>query len=696
MSSGRVRRVGSHLDTELDSGWELREGSAQEGASWQPIGAPGTVAGVLRRTGAWSLEAPPRDFDAAEWTFRTEFDAPEGGADRHVLRFDGLATLADVTLNDVLLLSSDNMFVEHEVDIGPVLRPRGNRLLLRFASLNVELGRRRPRPRWRVPMLQQQQLRWMRTTLLGRTPGWSPPAAPVGPWRGVWLESRRGFELTGLQLHPRVQGSEGRLELKCHVVAIGAAAVTRVEAALRRGGREFAGLLSRHARGDGHAGVVSVPEVALWWPHTHGEPCLYPLTLRVWLEGEREPVQVDAGAVGFRTLQWRTADDDFALSVNGVPVFCRGACWTPLDPVALHAPAAAYAPVIEQVRDAGMNMLRVGGTMVYEADAFYDACDAQGVLVWQDLMFANMDYPADAAFGDSARREVTQQLQRWQGRPAIALVCGNSEAEQQAAMWGAPRAHWTQELFSAELPRLLAELAPDLAYWPSSAHGGAFPFQADAGTASYYGVGAYLRPLSDARSSGLRFASECLGFANIPEPSTLARLPGGATKVHQAGWKARSPRDLGAGWDFDDVRDHYLHALYGIDAAALRSCDHERYLMLGRAVTGEAMAEAFAQWRAADASCRGALVWFWRDLWAGAGWGLVDDVGQPKACWWMLPVGPNGWLGSPACHGSALPRPKPPVACHKPSATNGAAGASRRTSVSIASWKAAVFHWPAR
>src|SRR5439155_17431200 len=126
------------------------------------------------------------------------------------------------------------------------------------------------------------------------------------------------------------------------------------------------------------------------------------------------------------------------------------------------------------------------------------------------------------------------------------------------------------------------------------------------------------------------------GFANIPEPSTLARLPGGATKVHQAGWKARSPRDLGAGWDFDDVRDHYLHALYGIDAAALRSCDHERYLMLGRAVTGEAMAEAFAQWRAADASCRGALVWFWRDLWAGAGWGLVDDVGQPKACWWML------------------------------------------------------------
>ena len=184
--------------------------------------------------------------------------------------------------------------------------------------------------------------------------------------------------------------------------------------------------------------------------------------------------------------------------------------------------------------------------------------------------------------------------------------------------------------------RLTAEVAPDVTYWPSSAHGGALPFQADAGTASYYGVGAYLRPVEDATRSGLRFASECLGFANIPEPSTLARLPGGATKVHQAGWKARSPRDLGAGWDFDDVRDHYLHRLYGADAAALRGTDHERYLMLGRAVTGEAMTEAFAQWRAAESSCRGALVWFWRDLWAGAGWGLLDDSGQPKACWWML------------------------------------------------------------
>jgi beta-mannosidase len=631
--SGRVRRINTHVRAPLDTGWELCEVSLT-GEAWRPIGRTGTVADVLRRHGLWSLDGAAKDFDASEWWFRTEFDAPGASAHRVVLGFDGLATCAEVTLNGDALLSSDNMFASHEIDVSHRLKPQGNRLALRFVSLNEALARRRPRPRWRVPMLQQQQLRWMRTTLLGRTPGWSPPAAAVGPWRGVWLECRSEIEVSDLHVRASVHGTEGRLDIACRIAPLGKASLVKAEAVLLRAGHQHAAALE--LRGDVCTGSVSVPDVALWWPHTHGEPCLYTLSLRLLLEGAHEPVDVDAGSVGFRTLQWRTTGDDFALSVNDVPVFCRGACWTPLDPVTLHAPAQAYAPAIAQVREAGMNMLRVAGPMVYEADAFYDECDAQGVLVWHDLMFANMDYPDDAAWRESVRHEVAQQLDRWQARPAMAVVCGNSEGEQQAAMWGAPREQWAQELFDVEMRALVAERAPTLMYWPSSAHGGAFPFQANAGTASYYGVGAYLRPLEDARLSGLRFASECLGFANIPETAALARLPSGATKVHQPGWKARSPRDLGAGWDFDDVRDHYLHTLFGIDPVALRYSDHERYLMLGRAVTGVVMTEAFAQWRSAESECRGALVWFWRDLWAGAGWGLLDDAGEPKACWWML------------------------------------------------------------
>ena len=285
-----------------------------------------------------------------------------------------------------------------------------------------------------------------------------------------------------------------------------------------------------------------------------------------------------------------------------------------------------------------MNMRRVCGPTVYEDAAFFEACDAAGMLVWQDLMFANMDYPEqDAAFMASVNAEVHQQLALWRARPSLAVVCGNSEVEQQAAMWGAARELWSPGLFHQTLAHCVRAALPDVPYWPSSAHGGAFPHQSDAGTSSYYGVGAYLRPPQDARRAELNFATECLGVSNVPPSSTIARMPGGHTlRVHHPGWKARAPRDLGAGWDFEDVRDHYLAELFGVDPVQCRYADHERYMALSRCVTGELMARAFAEWRRPGSRCGGALVWFLRDLWPGAGWGLVDDVGVPKACFYHL------------------------------------------------------------
>ena len=204
-------------------------------------------------------------------------------------------------------------------------------------------------------------------------------------------------------------------------------------------------------------------------------------------------------------------------------------------------------------------------------------------------------------------------------------------------MWGAPRERWAHPLFTRLLPAKIAALAPGIPYWPSSAHGGAFPHQGNSGTTSYYGVGAYRRPLTDARRAEIRFATECLGFANVPEEPNLAAMPGGPTiKVHDPRWKARSPRDLGAGWDFDDIRDHYLTEIFGVQPLDLRYSDHDRYLELSRMVSGEAMAAAFREWRRKRSTCNGALIWFLRDLWPGAGWGVIDAGGAPKAPYFFL------------------------------------------------------------
>ena len=123
----------------------------------------------------------------------------------------------------------------------------------------------------------------------------------------------------------------------------------------------------------------------------------------------------------------------------------------------------------------------------------------------------------------------------------------------------------------------------------------------------------------------------------MPDAAVVDELmKAGGTPPQDPRWKARTPRDGAAGWDFEDVRDHYLRALFGVDPAALRYSDVPRYLALSRVVTGEVMAATFSEWRRGGSSCRGALVWFLRDLWPGAGWGVLDAAGHPKAAYHYL------------------------------------------------------------
>jgi beta-mannosidase len=616
-----VRELAAHRRIPLERDWQMALAPAgavrPDENAWLPAGVPGTAAGALRDAGRWSFD-DDRDFDAEDAWWRLRFDAAPGPA---VLGFDGLATLAEVWLDGAKILDGANMFRAHRVRVE--LRGGAHELLIRCRALGPELKAKRPRPRWRVPMLVEQQLRWFRTTLLGRTPGWSPPCPAVGPWRPVWLE-REAAWIGDARLRARLDGAAGVAELDAEIDP----ALADAHLVLTRGGERHATPLRRDGE-SGHA-ELHIGAPTLWWPHTHGEPALYDAAIKAKLDGQ--DVRIALGRVGFRCIEIDQANGDFAVRVNGVPVFCRGACWTPLDVATLNAAPDDYRDAVAQMREAGMNMLRIGGTMVYEGDALYDALDEHGVLLWQDLMFANMDYPEDEAFTADALAEVDQQLARLAPHACLALVCGNSEGEQQAAMSGTGRERWAPALFHETLPPHVAAI--DAAYVPSSTHGGAFPHAANAGPSSYYGVGAYLRPLDDARRAEVRFASECLAFANVP---CDAALPGGlSSRVHHPSWKRRVPRDLGAGWDFDDVRDHYVARLFDVDPTALRVSDHARYLALGRAAVDEVMARTFAEWRRARSSTRGALVWFLRDLWPGAGWGVIDAAGRPKSCWYAL------------------------------------------------------------
>lgn len=615
--------------------------STFERLSWLPARVPGTVAGALRDAGR---EAG--DLDAQDWWFRTTFEAdPVAKGEEVVLDLGGIATVAEIHLNGELIGTSESMFARRRIDVGTRLRVV-NELVIRCLALRPLLAeRRRPRARWRTQLVADGNLRWFRTMLLGRAPGFAPGPAAVGPWRPIRLVRRRRLAVDGLRLRPILAGDEGRLSVTVQLRALDGRALDRVELELDGpSGRHRAGLrIETDGMTSSASGELRIPGIAAWWPHTHGDPALH--AVRLLVGRDDEVIVADVGRVGFRRLSAGASPDHdverdgLDLHVNGERIFARGAVWTPLDPVSLAPSHENLRVALATVRAAGMNMLRIPGFGAYESDGFHDLCDELGILVWQDFMFANLDYPfSDGAFRMMVEREAADVLGDLAGRPSLAVLCGNSEVEQQVAMLGLDPALGRDRFFGESLPALAHAAGADAAYVPSSPCGGDLPFRPDVGIANYYGVGAYRRPLTDARAAGVRFAAECLAFANVPDDRALDELAPGESRVgvDDPRWKAGVPRDNGSAWDFDDIRDHYLRLLFEVDPGELRGIDHERYLELSRAVSGEVMAEVFGEWRRTGSACGGGLVLWLRDLVAGAGWGLLDHHGRPKAAFHHL------------------------------------------------------------
>ena len=596
-----------------------------EPLGWVPATVPGTVA--------QALDLPldtTEDIEDRDWWWRTTLDVPVQGAWR--LHLDGLATLCEVFVGGAVAATSQSMFVPLDVPL-----PGGAvEVALCFRSLTASFKGRRARPRWKTALVDEQKLRFVRTSLLGRASGWMPRLPVVGPWRGVRLEPVPAAALVDRVLEATEVDGVARLRLSGRVEG----AVTAVRVVLRGQG-DVPAKIDVPIAGGRAALDVALPDIPLWWPHTELRPrdlipaggtrAASPEVREAWLElvvGGDVHVQ-PLPPVGFRSVRVDRAGDGFGVVVNGRRIFCRGANWMPRD--ARHPAEPGGAAVLEMVRH-GLNMLRVPGPTLWATRDLAEACMRSGVLLWQDLPFANFDLPHDdPGFAALVDAELRANLTALQGNPAVAVLCGGSEQEQQAAMMGLPREAWSHPFTTETLPARAAALLPGVPVVPNTPTGGALPFSTGEGLTHYYGVGAYKRPLTDIRRSNLRFTPECLGFSSLPDEQHLPRLQGGVPAPHHPAWKAGVPRDSGAGWDFEDVRDHYLQQIYGLDPVGLRSVDPARYRALSRLVPGMLMARAMAEWRRPGSGCGGALVWTLQDLRPGAGWGLLDSGGRPKA-----------------------------------------------------------------
>ncbi|MFG6413632.1 glycoside hydrolase family 2 protein [Roseateles sp. DC23W] len=640
---------------DLHDGWQLAEApdgadaaalAAIPAADWLPAAVPGSAHGALLVAGRvpdpfyGRNEAQLRWVGERTWAWRLDFDVTGELAPREQLVFEGLDTYCAVWLNGELLLQSDNMFVPHRVDVRDRLRPGRNQLLLRF---DPALARARE-----VEAVHGKRQLWngdsarlhVRKAQYHFGWDWGPELIVSGPWRPV-RRCSGAARIADLHCQADVDVAARRATLRMLAQIEGEGAQLQVE------------LLDAQGRSVAVQTVpAAVPQVTLdvvdaqlWWPRGLGAQPLYTLVARV-LDGDRVLAE-QRRRIGLRTLRLLQqpvqgeAGSSFHFEVNGQELFAGGANWIPDDSLLERITPARYRERVAQAADANMNMLRVWGGGIYEHDAFYEACDELGVLVWQDFMFACGLYPANEAFQASVRAEAEAAVKRLRHHACLALWCGNNEDYMVAesvglAGPGIPADRYeARVLYERLLPEVCAALDPDRVYWPGSPFTpGADAKSSDVTVGDRHSWEVWHQQMLPYQRYGevqARFVSE---FGMQSHPS-LALFESVLPEVE------RFPESQTVQWHnkagSGNPDGHRRLAVYLADNLRVGAtlADH---IYATQFVQAEAMRVAYQdfrrRWQHPGArAVGGALVWQLNDCWPVTSWALIDSAGVMKPAW---------------------------------------------------------------
>ncbi|HEU4597745.1 MAG TPA: glycoside hydrolase family 2 protein, partial [Pyrinomonadaceae bacterium] len=314
--------------------------------------------------------------------------------------------------------------------------------------------------------------------------------------------------------------------------------------------------------------------------------------------------------------------------VNGVPVFAKGGNWIPADIFPTRVTREKYRHLLESVRAANMNMVRVWGGGIYEQDDFYELCDELGLLVWQDFMFACSMYPGDKEFLENVRREAVDNVRRLRKYPSVVLWCGNNEVETAWHHWGwkqnLPAKLWDDylKIFHDVLPRVVAEHDPARPYWPSSPSSN-LEDDADSqriGDVHYWEVWHASKPFEFYERQFPRFMSE-YGFQSFPliETVNTYTIPSDhdiQSPVMLAHQKHPRGNQL--------VREYMLREYP-------EPKDFASFLYVSQVLQAEGMRVGTEHFRRIRPRNMGALYWQVNDCWPVASWSGMDYFGRWKA-----------------------------------------------------------------
>lgn len=613
---------------------ELREWTFQEAGNTQIRNAnvPGCVHLDLMRAGI--IPDPFHDGNEAkvqwvgerDWIYTARFDCPEPVLmSRSVqLVFEGLDTYAEVRLNDSLILYADNMFRTWKIPVQGLLKPKN---ILQVAFKAPE--RKASEEASRLPYTLPEGLRsFTRKAQYHYGWDWGPRLITCGVWKPVRIEAIDRPVLVSMRIQT-IALQDNRVEAKARV-RIRATDSSVVNVSVFRAGQDTEAVATRALVLQSGENEYTIPfilnDVPLWNPIGRGEQSLVGFTCR--LDGD-EGSGVSC-TTGFRQAELIQVEDSvgtsFGFRINGRSVFARGANVIPPDVFLTRISDTVYENLVIRAKEAHMNMLRVWGGGVYLPEAFYDACDRHGILVWQDFMSACSMVPGDTHFRENFRQEAIEQVERLSSHPCLVLWCGNNENDEGWHNWGwqkqfkytpADSAKIWQDyrfLFHQILPAVIDSLDSGRSYWPSSpSKGWGREESLRQGDCHYWGVWWGMEPFEVYRTKTGRFMSE-YGFQSMPDlPFWKGSID--TLSLSSSGFRNHQKHPRG----FQTI-DQYLQRYFG------SSSSFTDYAYLSQLQQAYGMKIAFEAHRSAYPRCAGTLFWQLNDCWPSVSWSAVDNT----------------------------------------------------------------------
>ena len=646
---------------DLNGTWQLRWNDGERGErpdrvtsggvdwsrAWEAR-VPGCVHGTLIEEGVIPDPAAGtnvlvcRWVEETIWIYRRTFScAALSSGSRAWLRFEQLDLAARIFLNGKLVGTHANQFRPFEADVSTLLREGENEVIVEIeAGLHMTRDRSAEGLGVKTNYLLTK-MPWMRKTHNQHGWDWAPRLLNVGMQGDVRLEIVSGPHWEGCAVTAVLSEDHqtGTVDAR---VFVDLPEADEMEVVLRVAGRKFAETQSVEAGRQTLflEGAVEQPE--LWWPIGHGAQPLYPVEVELRRAGH--VIGSATRRVGFRTIHFRQDPHPgggrfFTLEVNGKPVFCKGSNYVPADLLLSRITRERHERNLRLAREANFNFLRVWGGGIYESEDFYELCDEQGILVWQDFIFACAKYPAtEESFTNEVRREVRHQIRRMQHHASLIAWCGNNELEWAAWDWGFEKGvtHPDHALFHLVIPRLLREEDPARYYQPSSpwSPDGENPNSDLCGDQHAWQVGFGERDFRKYRERVCRFPTEWgfLGPGSLP--ALKAALQGGPEKPGTFAWELHD--NALSSWDSIDPYNPDL-AVREWTGIPLSDMSLEDYVYFAGLVQSGAYAEGIRNFRRRMFTCSASVFWMFNEIWpAVRGCAIVDALGHRTPSFWAV------------------------------------------------------------